>query len=386
MSRDVYANDGELTLRAYYEKHAEMIAKVRKWQKIEMSDGTISIPTIDAYRKKMDKLFAEYPALNEKSIAEVTFFDIVDALHAVKVSRGPGRLYSDGTIGIYVSMLNDLYRYAEDRVEAENVILHFLPGRQTLVSRDHPSYIAPDKMSAMRIGAQVEKNRTRRRSLTINEAKKLYSLLINNITRDGRFVIIAIILYTGIRPSESRAIYWSDIIPIQSHDGAYLMIVNKTVSKDGRKLLESMKTSNAYRKIPIHPELMNLLELRKQYVEEQSGGVVDGPIGCYRNEFGRKCSAAQLGVFAKEQLKRIIPTEVMQVNALDAAYEAMYRENGKDESEESLTLYVLRKNFATLATSWMRLTQMEVKYCMGHAMVEGKKISELGITTRNVCT
>ena len=312
-----------------------------------------------------------------KPLADITFADIVDAIKAVKVSRGNGKVYSDATMGVYVSMLNDIFRYAEDREEAENVVLHYLPGRSTLMSQKSKAYIAPDKVDVILLSVEQEKKKNKRRSLNLCEFKKLYKLISSNLLIDGRWCIIAIVLYTGLRPSEARAVCWSDIVPIPGYDDAYELIADKTLARNGIEFLDTMKTSNAYRKIPVHPELMELLVRRRRFVEEQTG-MPAGPIGCLENDFDRPCTVAQLGIFAKKQLQQILDDEMLQVNALDAAIEdAKSNYTGKNTSEESLTLYVLRRNFATMATAWMRMTPMEVRYCMGHRMsVDGINIRE----------
>ncbi len=88
--------------------------------------------------------------------------------------------------------------------------------------------------------------------------EKLSQILQEGITKDGRYCALAIMLYTGARPAEVRALRWGDLVPFLDHPDHLLMRLYRTLDPKGRPK-SSMKTTNAYRSIPIHFELLQLL-------------------------------------------------------------------------------------------------------------------------------
>ena len=95
--------------------------------------------------------------------------------------------------------------------------------------------------------------------------EKLSQILQEGITKDGRYCALAIMLYTGARPAEVRALRWGDLVPFLDHPEHLLIRLHRTLDQKGHPK-STMKTTNAYRSIPVHFELAQLLNIRYRSV------------------------------------------------------------------------------------------------------------------------
>lgn len=354
-------DDGSLPLQKYWNKYKRDISKKRNWK---------NASTMRDYDNKLEKLVEYSPFLKAKAISELSYMDLSVAVNHVRPHGPKGRPYSDNTMLGFFSLLGDIFSYAEFREHAENILLHYRPGKKALTEQalDIESLlISADKQgSIMKLRAEIEKHPYRRRSFTNREMAKLYKRIISNIDKDGRYCALAFALYGGPRPSETRAILWDDIRPIDGHEG-YSFTLCKTLDPQGNPK-DTMKTDNAYRTLPIHSELLDILKRRWDFIQQAAGATHPSYICCYKNNFTQPCTQAQLAIFAKEILASIVDEDTLQMNVIEAVLDDI-TEHQSESSQESLTMYVLRRNFWTWMQGRTELNILEKRYLMGHDML-----------------
>ena len=155
-------------------------------------------------------------------------------------------------------------------------------------------------------------------------------------------------LYAGLRPAECRALCWRDITPFLDDSSRHLINVHRT--RDGKAMLQNRaKTRNAYRRIPVHIELEELLQMRSSYVQDRYNGDIGAlPVCCMENQFGIPCKDYQVANKAEELFTRLNASDLLCGCQIDAVLEQL--DDGMlHEEGQHLTLYALRRNFWT----WM---------------------------------
>ena len=387
----------DLTLAEYWEKYRFTIANERGWeckgegcpssqagcsklckniQRREHICGTLRTYT------RYIRLLQE--SLGKKSICEISFGDVHHALEDVQGKTG----WADETMRTVQSCLSIVFRYAEARGDACNITKYtsYREGQDKATNvRDLLALISSHKSKDV-IQSHLqdirEKHIHRTKSLTIWQMEKLSQILQEGITKDGRYCALAIMLYTGARPAEVRALRWGDLVPFLDHPDHLLMRLYQTLDPKGRPK-SSMKTTNAYRSIPIHFELLQLLNIRYQFVLVQLGRDVSSliqrpmdkdiaklPICCMGNNFHQYCRDYEVALLADHVFSRQLrlPQRDMYIYLLDSLIEQRAQGRGIAEQDQQLTLYVLRRNFWTWLESSTRLTDFEKRYIMGHEM------------------
>lgn len=290
------------------------------------------------------------------------------------------------------SCLSIVFRYAEARGDACNITKYtsYREGQDKATNvRDLLALISSHKSKDV-IQSHLqdirEKHIHRTKSLTIWQMEKLSQILQEGITKDGRYCALAIMLYTGARPAEMRALRWGDLVPFLDHPEHLLMRLHRTLDQKGHPK-STMKTTNAYRSIPVHFELAQLLNIRYQSVLTRLGRelsslinrpmdskIAELPICCLGNNFHRYCRDYEVALLADQvfSLQLRLPQRDMYIYLLDSLIEQGNSgkgiSSGISEQDQQLTLYVLRRNFWTWLESSTRLTDFEKRFIMGHEM------------------
>lgn len=394
-------NSCDLTLTEYWEMYRFVIANERSWeckgegcpssqagcsklckniQRREHICGTLRTYT------RYIRLLQE--SLGKKSICEISFGDVHHALEDAQGKTG----WADETMRTVQSCLSIVFRYAEARGDACNITKYtsYREGQDKATNvRDLLALISSHKSKDV-IQSHLqdirEKHIHRTKSLTIWQMEKLSQILQEGITKDGRYCALAIMLYTGARPAEVRALRWGDLVPFLDHPEHLLIRLHRTLDQKGHPK-STMKTTNAYRSIPVHFELAQLLNIRYRSVLTQLGKDVlsltdrplaseieDYPICCLENNFRRYCRDYEVALLAdyvfSQQLR--LPQRDMYIYLLDSLIEQGNSgkgiSSGISEQDQQLTLYVLRRNFWTWLESSTRLTDFEKRFIMGHEM------------------
>ena len=301
-----------------------------------------------------------------KDIKKLTFDDVKFALGQVREEYG----YADSTVRGIQSCVSVIYSFAEAHEGIYNIMKYIsFKGCE----KDVLSILTSGRSKkAIRheLQAQREKYAHRTKSLTTWQLEKLTQRLWDSIEDDGRYCMIALMLYTGIRPAEGRALLWRDIVPFLDHPDRWILNLYKTRS-DAGVLKQYMKTPNAYRRIPLHYELMVLLKKRRDYVLKHCEGkdISGFPVCCLGNDFQTPCQDFEVcqltdKVFAEMKLKQ----KDMYIYMLDAEAEKLSENPVCADKDQQLTLYVLRRAFWTWCEALTQLSDFEKRYIMGHDM------------------
>ena len=391
----------DLTLAEYWEMYRFVIADERGWdckstECPSFGSGCSKFCADTQQREHICGTLRTYSryvcllqeSLGKKSICEISLGDIRCALESVQNETG----WADETMRTVQSCLSVIFRFAEVRGDACNVLKYtsYREGQDKATNvRDLLALISSQKSKDV-IQSHLqdirEKHIHRTKSLTIWQMEKLSQILQEGITKDGRYCALAIMLYTGARPAEVRALRWGDLVPFLDHPEHLLIRLHRTLDQKGHPK-STMKTTNAYRSIPVHFELAQLLNIRYRSVLTQLGKDVlsltdrplaseieDYPICCLENNFRRYCRDYEVALLAdyvfSQQLR--LPQRDMYIYLLDSLIEQGNSgkgiSSGISEQDQQLTLYVLRRNFWTWLESSTRLTDFEKRFIMGHEM------------------
>lgn len=329
-------------------------------------------PTLHAYGEFIDRM---EDALGNISISKLTFYQVHDALSAVQKAYN----YAEATIRTVQSCISTVLSFAEANGDAVNVLAYTMQG-------DSSSTDLLVSIRSMRTKAELhdflQKEREKdvalkkTKSLTVSQLEKLSRILEEHMEEDGRYCMMALMLYTGARPAELRALLWRDITAFLDHPGRYLIRLYKTDDENGNIKL-TMKTPNAFRSIPVHLELSELLKKRRDYVISCVGKDIDDlPVCCMQNHFDTRCRAYQPAILANQVFSskglNLGKSELCSY-MLENFAELELGENGVADKNQHLTLYVLRRNFWTWLEALTQLTDMEKRLIMGHEMMQGRK-------------
>lgn len=356
-------NDDELTIQEYWARHKKKIATKRHWEDI----------TLNSYDRMMTNKLG--PELPDKPISEVTFFDLTMAVDGVRYKARGGKPYKETSLNGFYALLGDIYKYAKDQGHADNILL-FLQDRNRKKGLLASDFFAPSLSTEElqeKAREMVRENPGKVKSLTKQQMFTLHRIILGGLTIDGRYIALAIMLYCGLRPSECRGLTWGDIRPFRDHPDRRMFVLSKTRDPQGHLRNKKMKTANAYRYMPIHYELDQLLQKRYEYVASrcQATGekIEDLPICCLENRLSTSCKDYQFSSFGADMLNQLrIPR-----NELILYMAHMITEDDKDKESSHLSLYVLRRNFCSWIQGETLMDPMRRSYVMGHTMWEGKK-------------
>lgn len=303
----------------------------------------------------------------DKDMTDVTFDDVTFALNQVRDRYG----YAEATVRGIQSCVRVVFLFAEEHSCVYNIMKY---GSFQGCKKDILSILTSGRSQKAihhELQEQREQHKHKTKSLTIEQLEKLTRIVWKNIEDDGRYCMIALMLYAGIRPAEGRTLAWGDIVPFVDHPERWILNLYRTRDGDGT-LKQHMKTHNAFRRIPVHCELMALLKKRRDFVLKANAGkdISRFPVCCLGNDFEQPCrdfEVCQLTdrVFSSDlKLKQ----EDMYIYMLEAELEKLSERSGCADKDQQLTLYVLRRAFWTWCESLTSLTDFEKRYIMGHDM------------------
>ena len=366
-------NDAKLSIPQYWERYSEDIAELRGWAK--EPDGAIK--TLNSYNCMMEKLTSELP---DKPISQVTFFDLTRAVDGVRYKARGGKPYSANSLSKFYALLGDIFKYAKEHGHADNILL-FLQDRNRTKSESVFDFFDPAlSTEKMREKAReaVRKSPSKVKSLTKSQRFSLYLTISNGLRKDGRYLGLAIMFYCGLRPSECRGLTWGNIRTFRDYPDRRMFVIYKTQGKKGQKRKQT-KTGNAYRYVPIHYELDQLLRQRYEYVEDWCRARGRDPnelyICCLKNQLLTPCEDFQLSAFGSDILNqlRIPRSELILYMAHMITDDMGGVDSASGEDPTHLSLYVLRRNFCTWVQGETLMDEMQRNYVMGHTMWDGKK-------------
>lgn len=377
---DRYGQDSELCFADYWDKHKFVIANKRNWDCKGDCPGWPNCfrnCTNEAKRTSVTGTLHSYDryihfaaAYLKKPISEVTFFDVCTAIGTVQRERN----YSSATAGEIGTAIRHIFDFADKYGDAEN-ITNYSKGR-IKESVDILVLLGSNKPTAF-IREELRKERDRlantTKSLTVWQMERLATFLWEHIEKDGRYVLICLMLYAGVRPAEGRALRWKDITPFVDHPEREILNLYRIRTQNGA-IKADMKTENSYRRVPVHIELSALLKKRKTCVQAQTRGPIDElPLCCFGNQFGRPCRDYEVASLAQTIFTNYLSMNKAEMYCYQIERLSEQYEGATGDEEQSLTLYVLRRNFWTWLQALTELTDREKQLVMGHKLEEDEK-------------
>lgn len=388
VKNEQYNSDNQLSFGSYWDKYKYEIANNRSWN-----------CTGDCARAP--QCFSACPRANVRStvggtlysynryihfvdnyldgpISEISFFDICSAIGRVREEQG----YSFSTASTIASAVRRVFEYASERGDAYNVTEYTTSGRGEGADIDSLLLFCSGYSDAyIREELQKEQDRLANitKSLTIRQLERLSSILWKNIELDGRYCLLCLMLYAGIRPAEGRALRWKDITPFIDHPDRTLINIYRIRDAKGN-LHDLTKSDNAYRRVPAHIELMHFLAKRYEFVVRHSTeSVEEFPICCMGNDLARPCRDYEVATLAKSVFMRLKLTQTSmyayEINRLCEHFNQP-KEVRNEDGDQHLTLYVLRRNFWTWLQSSTQLSDDNKRLIMGHELSDGHSRKE----------
>ena len=388
--------DSDLSIKDYWEKHRDAIAKIRKWRRPS--------ETTSFYNNIMNNLAATSPnIITKKPIGQLIFSDIFTAVTHVYAEKD----LAANTVSGYWSLIRDIFTYADMNMHTMNIMTTYTNNvikRAMDPKLDYNTETKAGKRARQvfggsaasvtdRLREDIERKRNARKSLSIAQMQSLMKHISAHLTEDGRYMALAIMIYTGLRPEECRALRWEDVKKIVGKSGrslaSYFEI--RHVLDRSNKDIEYPKTANGFRNVPIHCELNGLLAKWEKHIRtvKQIHAVpskkgsppaipnLSGYICCTENRFGEPCSYQSLARFADKNVFPRLDKELSE--ALSAEMALSELSNDKTFApDDTLSLYVLRHNFWTWLQYGTLCTKNEKLYVMGHSMKNtGKNLRPL---------
>ena len=366
---------GGLSLSEYWEYSKQTIADIRKWGTVARSSSGQNQRSKEENRNKYMKqcdhhiaILAQY--LPNKSMSDLSAFELLKAVETSQYAKK--KPYSVSTLKSRLSILRDIYDYAEDCGHACNELRYI--GEKCINSIFKVASL-PDKKQREHLRKLARESGTKARSLTCEQQEKLVETILNHIEEDGRYLMLAVLLYTGMRPSECRGLNWYDLIPFRSHPERHMLPLDRQ-RDDANGLIDRLKRPASYRKVGVHIKLEEIISRRRKFVRGHYASdedIASLPLCCFENKFERGCTRSQLSIFAAKMLKEVIHVseEVMDYCMLDMlAYES--DTNTNDSEDIIVTTYLLRHDFWTWMQASTELSAEEKRYFFGHAIYDGK--------------
>lgn len=372
---------GGLSLPAYWALSCDDIAVERRWGTITRTspsntskkEKTVEEKRATYIRQCNRNMDAIAPFLPDKPMADLSPFELLQAIQKSKYANG--KEYAESTLKGRLSLLRDIYDFAEDRGDACND-LAYINDKQL---RYYLKGVGLSSKERQKIFRQLAKeNSSQARSLTSSQQAKLVRIILDHIKEDGRYLALAILLYTGMRPSECRGLCWYDWVPFLSHPERHMLPLSRQ-RDDKNYLIDRLKRPSSYRKIGVHFELEEIIRQRLEFMMEHFSSfdeIATFPMCCYKNEFARGCTRSQLSTFASKILKGSIriSEEVMMTCTQDMfAYEDSLLPADEAGAEDlRVSTYLLRHDFWTWMQASTELSAEQKRYLFGHIIMDGR--------------
>lgn len=310
--------------RAEYERIVERIAQVIKELKGEKSFRDLGF---DDYEDGINKMIADYNDSHQLPMAEGTIRKrrmlILQLCHFAECAEIG---YYDPTWGCY------------------------------WINYQHSGSRQQNKTDALKIP----------RSLSINVETTFVRMLNDKLLdKSGVYMGGMMMLYLGLRCGECCGLKYGDIQQMSDKVDLQVLNVARQMNQQG-KIVENLKTSNAYRVMPVPTELVELIERRKQHILAEWGDAIDindFPVVNDDTAFDEHCPYGTYTNAIKRMLRECKLNEKTFGGAADDL-----RNMDNDMQEKEPTAYLLRRNFATCCSSICQIVGDDMNYLMGHRL------------------
>lgn len=232
-----------------------------------------------------------------------------------------------------------------------------------------------------------------RKSLTPNEEKRIYDMLLRDPTQHGYMMALAMMFSLGLRNAEACGVKFGSLTELPDYPGNYALYIAITTIGNTSELKVGGKTSNSPRKLPVPNSLATLILKRRDYLEnmilageivlgEGQNSVEDLPIACisrkkrggkdkgfiYEDDFTTSCRSGDLTRYGKSFLATIGVDE-SEVAYIGKEMDATNSESDFELIEKDPTVYLFRRNLGT-HLSLLGLSQTEIEAVMGHKITD----------------
>lgn len=351
--------DMDCTLLELWARYSRQIAEFRNFQ---AQDATI--------RSYTTTLLVIQDALSRKPAAKMLPFDCWDAAVSVRFHpvRGGQKPYANSTLKARLTIMQDIYLYAETRVICSNPLRR--PPWALLNAEEDFSLSAAEIQASLRQKAAATRPEG---FLSREQERRLMKKIKRHWKEDGRWIGMLVYLATGVRPSEGRGLTYSDLHRFSSLPERGYLTLHGTADAAGGKRAQ-MKNKYSFRRIPMAYELdailqQKMLEIRRETGQDDIGTY---PVICFGRQFRRACTATEMAFFARDVLESIVSRE-----DLDAAAVSMYGAQTSESwsgaadgdavsADQTLTTYILRHNYCTKLNAETNLSDREIRLLMGH--------------------
>lgn len=311
--------------------------------------------TKDAYHKYISMLS---PHAEGMSLSDSDHTDFWNAIRQLN-ERKKGKPYAENTLKGIQSIISDICYFAEKYSGGKY--------RNTLWGTGWNADLFQGNKKKRRktsLEEVIEKRLKLPRSLSIPEEIKFIDIVSSRILFSSFYLGMAIMFYMGLRPGECCALRYGDIRPLDGHPEVRCLYVYEQI-RSTREVTNRLKTSNAYRILPIPNELDSLIQRREEYLIRQlphGSDLSEYRILCDDNDPLLDCNPKKFMKLCKDTLRDCAVKESV-LNELTKLIQTE-SENG----ESSPTSYLLRRNFATALSAVCGMEDDEIKYEIGHAL------------------
>lgn len=323
----------------------------------------------DETRRKYEREYNDIilPALdnhNEKCINEYSKEDFEKAIDHIREKgferNGYKRHYADTTIHHFQNLIYLVVFQSSVYGLCENVLW----GTTFVID-------LPDEQEELESRVRIKK------SLSIDQEKRLYQELFSDPDEDGAIVALMLMWGLGLRNGEACGLNYCDIKPIEGHPDCFAAWIYKTTKIESNELQSGGKTYNTGRIVPVPEKVFSFLAKRKEIVRKlvvsqgNSKETIDelpicnaGWLDYDTDSYQIRCKADDVTIAAHNVFENAgIMSE--QVAVLDAELS-----EGKTASilkEKDPTAYLLRRNYATQMCI-LGLDNAEMQYLLGHCV------------------
>lgn len=322
----------------------------------------------DETRKKYDRDYSSVilPNIenhNSRIISSYTIEDCDKILSKIQedgyISKGTRVEYSESMMNHFKNLIYSVFLFASNAGYCHD----FLWGTKYEINVEREEL-------AVRSKTLIKK------SLSIEQEKKLISIIMESPKENGRLIALLLMFVLGLRDGEACGLDFGDIYELPYYKGCYVAVIKQSTIPDTNKLQSSGKTWNTGRRIPISKKIVDFLLERKTIVEriikdnalEMDINRLPVAAACdlYHNlpDIGKRLKADDVTEEARSVFKQAgIESEVL------ASLEIEMEEDSSrlEISESNVTAYLLRRNFAT-HLKILGLDYPDIQYLLGHCI------------------
>ncbi|MBR2549263.1 MAG: site-specific integrase [Clostridiales bacterium] len=323
----------------------------------------------DETRRKYEREYNDIilPALdnhNEKCINEYSKEDFEKAIDHIREKgferNGYKRHYADTTIHHFQNLIYLVVFQSSVYGLCENVLW----GTTFVID-------LPDEQEELESRVRIKK------SLSIDQEKRLYQELFSDPDEDGAIVALMLMWGLGLRNGEACGLNYCDIKPIEGHPDCFAAWIYKTTKIESNELQSGGKTYNTGRIVPVPEKVFFFLAKRKEIVRKlavsqgNSKETIDelpicnaGWLDYDSDSYLIRCKADDVTRAAHSAFDNAGITSE-QVAVLDA--ELSEGKTALVLREKDPSAYLLRRNFATQMCI-LGLDNAEMQYLLGHCV------------------